>query len=243
MIVSASAPGKIILFGEQFVVYGEPAVAAAINKRAQATAQTRNDQHIYINSFELGASGTFTENRFQPEKGGSKAQTKLEPTHIAIQKTLDLCGKKAGISVTIRSDIPVAAGLGSSAAVAAATATAVSKLLDVKLSLEEIYQTAHETERYVHGTPSGIDPILATYGGVLLFRKDHGFTRLDIKADIPLVVGNTGIQRSTGKMVSKVQQRLQKNPETVNALIADAGKIALRAVEALKAETYLSSAS
>ena len=235
MFVVASAPAKIILFGEHFVVYGEPAIATAINKRAQTTAQKRQDNRIYINSFDLGVSGTFAENRFHPEKGGKKAQTKLEPTHIAVQRTLSLCRKEqTGVNITISSNIPVAAGLGSSAAVAAATAKAVSKLLDVQLTLEEIYQTTYEAERYVHGTPSGIDPILATYGGVLLYQKDKGFTKLTVKTDIPLVVGDTGIKRSTGKLVTKVRQLRQKNPETINKLITNAGKITLRAVEAMK---------
>ncbi len=96
MIVTASAPAKIILFGEHFVVYGEPAVATAIDRRAQVTAQKRNDKRIFIDSLDLGASGFFTKNRFQAEQGGSATQAKLEPTHIAVQRTLDRCGKETG---------------------------------------------------------------------------------------------------------------------------------------------------
>jgi mevalonate kinase len=234
VIVTASAPAKIILFGEHFVVYGEPAIATAIDRRARVTAQKRNDKRIFINSVALGTSGFFTENRFQAKQGGAAAQAKLEPTRIAVQRTLDRCGKETGVNVTVHSNIPVAAGLGSSAAVGVATAAAVAELFGVKAPQEEIYRTAYEAERFVHGTPSGIDPAVSTYGGVLLFRKKHGFTRLAVKTNVPLVVGNTGIERSTGGMVSAVRRRQQKNPKSINAIIKYAGKIALSAAEALK---------
>jgi len=154
--VTASAPAKVILFGEHFVVYDEPAIVMAIDKRAYASADVRKDKRIHINSVDLGMSGFFEGENFLEERGGQTARKTLEPLKIAIQKVLEHSKMNVGISVEVRADIPVAAGLGSSAAVAAAVATAVGRVLDLKLSKEEIFRISYEAERFVHGTPSGI---------------------------------------------------------------------------------------
>ncbi len=232
--VTASAPAKIILFGEHFVVYGEPAVVLAINRRARVSAELRLDQRIYINSLDVGSAGFFVGERFKLVRGGQEACEKLEPIRIAIQRVLDKSKKGAGVTVEIHSSIPVASGLGSSAAVAAAVAAAVGRLLEVKLSKEEVLRITYEAERFVHGTPSGIDPAISTYGGVLLFRKNRGFTPLRVKEDIPLVIGDTGVERSTGKLVAMVRKKRRRYPFIIDPIIKTGGEIATRAVEALE---------
>jgi len=232
--VVASAPAKIILFGEHFVVYNEPAIVLAIDKRARASAELRTDERLHVNSVGLGLSGFFVKGRFHPERGGEEARTRLEPVRIAIQRVLDISKKEVGVDVKIESSIPVAAGLGSSAAVAAAVAAAVSQLLDARLSKEEIFHIAYEAERFVHGTPSGIDPTISTYGGVLLFHKDRGVKSLNVKGDIPLVVGDTRMERSTGELVGMVRERRGQFPSIIDSIIKTGGEVALRAVRALE---------
>lgn len=234
MGVTASAPAKTILFGEHFVVYGEPAIVLAIDKRVQASVELRADQRIYINSLDLGFSGFFIEESFQPEHGCQEAQKKLEPVRVAIQRVLDRSERGSGVSVEIRSSIPMAAGLGSSAAVAAAVVFAVSQLLDVELSRDEVFHIVYEAERFVHGTPSGIDPAVSTHGGVLLFRKDRGFTPLYVKQDLPLVIGDTGVKRFTGELVAMVRKRRKRYPSIFDSIMKTGGEITLRAVEALE---------
>ncbi len=234
MGVTASAPAKTILFGEHFVVYGEPAIVLAIDKRVQASVELRADQRIYINSLDLGFSGFFIEESFQPEHGCQEAQKKLEPVRVAIQRVLDRSERGSGVSVEIRSSIPMAAGLGSSAAVAAAVVFAVSQLLDVELSRDEVFHIVYEAERFVHGTPSGIDPAISTHGGVLLFRKDRGFTPLYVKQDLPLVIGDTGVKRFTGELVAMVRKRRKRYPSIFDSIMKTGGEITLRAVEALE---------
>jgi len=233
-MVEASAPAKVILFGEHFVVYGEPAIVLAIDKRAYTRATLRKDNRIYINSHDLEASGFFEGKRFQTEKGGKEAETRLLPIKTVVQKILAKTNEEIGVDVEIKSSIPVAVGLGSSAAVAASVAAAVSQLLDVALSQKDIFQLAYEAERFVHGTPSGIDPAISTYGGALLFRRDKGFEPLQVEADIPLVIGNTGMQRSTGKLVALVRKRRDCYPTIIEPVIKAGGEITRKAVEALK---------
>jgi mevalonate kinase len=65
LAVTASAPSKTILFGEHFVVYGEPAIVFAIDKRAYVTVTLRKDKYIHVFSRDLRVSGYFENNHFQ----------------------------------------------------------------------------------------------------------------------------------------------------------------------------------
>jgi len=46
----ASAPGKIILFGEHFVVHGTKAILTAIDKRVTVTSTFTENKTIKVNS-------------------------------------------------------------------------------------------------------------------------------------------------------------------------------------------------
>jgi len=232
--VTASAPAKVILFGEHFVVYGQPAVVLAIDKRASATAELRKDERISIDSIDMRIAGTFKGDRFQATKGGSKARLRLEPVRNAVQQVLGKAGKKAGVNVSIRSSIPIAAGLGSSAAVATSTVGAVSHLLGLQLSRDEIFRMAYESERLVHGTPSGIDPAISTYGGALQFQRGKDFIDLKVETNIPLIIGNTRVERSTGELVAKVRRMREGFPSVVDLVFIAGARTALLAVEALR---------
>ena len=235
MEVVASAPAKVILFGEHFVVYGEPAMVIAIDKRAYAKAENRNDKRIYIRSLNLNLSAYFEGENLKIEKGDPKeAKSKFEPVRLAVEKVLEKHGEKVGLDIEINSTVPVAAGLGSSAAVVAAVTTAVSKLLNLNISKEEVFRITYEAEKIVHGTPSGIDPAIATFGGALLFQMDTGFKPLDVKMDIPLVIGDTGIERSTRVQVDKVRELREKYPQIMESLTWAARQIVMKALEALK---------
>jgi mevalonate kinase len=235
MGVIASAPAKVILFGEHFVVYGEPAIVLAIDKRAYAKAELREDKRLYLRSLNLNVAGFFDNGSFKVEEGNLKeAKTKLEPLKCAVEKVLEIYGEKVGLSIEVNSTVPVAAGLGSSAAVAAAVAAAVGALLNVKMSKEDVFRIAYEAEKIMHGTPSGVDPAISTFGGAMLFQIDTGFKPLDVKADFPLVIGNTGVERSTKTQVSKVRSLRDKYPQIVELMMRTAREIVLRAVEALK---------
>lgn len=235
MPVTASAPAKIILFGEHFVVFGEPAIVMAINRRAYAKATLRKDRRIHVAAPDLGLAGTFEKEKFKAEQGSPrKARKELEPVKLAAEKVLAKAKSNTGVTVNITSDIPAAAGLGSSAAVAAATAKAVSCLLHVPFSAEEIFNVTCEAECLVHGTSSGIDPAVATYGGVLLFKREEGFERLIANENIPLMVGNTCVTRCTGDLVTKVRQNKENFPTIIEPVIKAGGEIVTQAVETLQ---------
>jgi mevalonate kinase len=151
---------------------------------------------------------------------------------LAVGRVLEKYGENVGINVEITSTVPVAAGLGSSAAVVVAVTTAVGALLDMNMSKEDIFKIAYEAEKLVHGTPSGVDPAISTFGGTLLYQMDTGFKPLEVKADIPLVIGDTGVERSTRVQVEKVREVKQRYPQIVQPMMSAAREIVLRALDA-----------
>ncbi len=235
MGVVASAPAKVILFGEHFVVYGAPAIVLAIDRRAYATVDLREDKCIHLRSANLNLEAIIESGVFRIERGEPReARLKFEPVKGAIEKILTAHGQEAGLNIEINSTVPVAAGLGSSAAVVAAVSVAVAALLDVEMSKEDIFKITYEAEKIAHGTPSGVDPAVATFGGALLFQMDTGFKALEVEADIPLVVGDTGVERATRVQVEKVRNMMESYPQVNDHLKRAAREIVLRAIDALK---------
>ncbi len=235
MGVVASAPAKVILFGEHFVVYGEPAIVLAIDKRAYAKAEKRNDKKLFVRSTNLNLEGHFENGNFKVEKGDAReARLRFEPVNVAIGKVLEKYKDDVGLNIEINSTVPVAAGLGSSAAVVASVTAATASLLNLEMPKEEIFRVAYEAEKTVHGTPSGIDPAIATFGGTLLYQMDTGFKPLEVKADIPLVIGDTGVERSTKTQVEKVREMVDKYPRIAEPIMRVANEIVVNAIDALK---------
>lgn len=233
MRVTASAPAKTILTGEHFVVYDEPAVVMAIDRQVSVTVEERPGGELHVSS-DLGVSGTFVGGDYRPEMGGLEARRTLEPVRIAAQTVLNTLGERRGLNITVASDIPMAVGLGSSGALAAATVAATGRLLGAGFTPREIADLPFEAERFVHVKPSGIDQTIATYGGVIVYRRSEGITPLRVEVEIPIVIGNTGIPRTTGKLVEFARGRKERFPEVIDPLITVAGQLSRSTVRALQ---------
>lgn len=235
MEAEASAPGKVILFGEHFVVHGEPAIVCAINMRAYVRVRTNNEGFFYLKSEDMKTAGIFKDDTFIIEEGGAEARVKLEPIKLAAEKVMGKLKRNSGLSIEVRSEIPIAAGLGSSAAVASATAMAVNHLFEDTLTDKDIFQVSLEAERLIHGTPSGVDPAITTFGGVLFFSKKKGFKKVPVRGELPLIIGDVKVKRSTGKMISKVNETLKKYPEVAGGILKAGRVIIQEAMDALEA--------
>ncbi|MEM3088815.1 MAG: mevalonate kinase, partial [Candidatus Bathyarchaeia archaeon] len=111
---------------------------------------------------------------------------------------------------------------------------AVGRAIGLRISKGEICSVAHEAEKIVHGQASGIDTNVSTYGGIIAFRRDEGFVRLETHANISIVIGNTKIERSTGDLVQHVYRLRELYPNVVNPLIHAIGHISVMAAEALR---------
>ncbi|MBS7287610.1 MAG: mevalonate kinase, partial [Candidatus Freyarchaeota archaeon] len=121
----------------------------------------------------------------------------------------------------------------SSAAVAVAATAAISSLHGISLSKREIYDISFEAEKDVHETPSGVDNAIATYGSAIVFRRGR-VRRIKIDEDIPFVLGDTGVRRSTKDWVAKVRERRERCKEAIDPIIRLIGRIAMKGAYLLR---------
>ena len=204
----ASAPGKVILFGEHFVVYGVKAILCSINKRVTVTAEKTSERKISINS-KIGKL------EIEPDKPISEINSPLKPFYYLANKAVE--NKDTGIHIQIDSEIPLGAGLGSSSACCVAGAAAIFKLFG-NISREEVLKLAIEAERTIFENTSGADCTVCTYGGIMEYDKNKGFKKIQYKPNFQLVIINSNIEHSTQSMVSKVKEFENKNTEEFSRL-------------------------
>ncbi|WEU39705.1 MAG: mevalonate kinase [Candidatus Odinarchaeum yellowstonii] len=227
--VTASAPGKCILTGEHSVVYGLPALAVAINMRAKATVKSYEKGETFIHAKQFNKKIRLP---ISPDKN-IIVDNDLQPIYISVVKTLEFLKINDGVEVHIDSSIPDASGLGSSAAVAVATVKAVSEFFGIHLKENEISSLSLESEKIVHGSPSGIDTTISIYGGGILFKKGS-VVKVKTPSDIPLIIGDTLKKRNTGKMVSKVRENYLKYTEIFKPILTAMGRISMQAKKYLE---------
>ncbi len=204
----ASAPGKVILFGEHFVVYGVKAILCSINKRVTVTAEKTSERKISINS-KIGKL------EIEPDKPISEINSPLKPFYYLANKAVE--NKDTGIHIQIDSEIPLGAGLGSSSACCVAGAAAIFKLFG-NISREEVLKLAIEAERTIFENTSGADCTVCTYGGIMEYDKNKGFKKIEYEPNFQLVIINSNIEHSTQSMVSKVKEFENKNTEEFSRL-------------------------
>lgn len=236
----ASAPAKVILFGEHFVVYGSPAILAAINKRISVDARAiiHDENKIVIRS-DIGVAGEFNNSgEFNALKGGSKAKLVLDPLYGAIRQVLLMRNNNnnVGIEVSISSRIPPGIGLGSSAASCVATVAAVNSLFQENPSRQKVCELAMESERLIHKRTSGADCYVSTFGGLMqYYGKSKSFKNIETKGQsLCLVVANTGIKHSTSDLVARVKRFRDRNRILFKTFLKCASEICLQACTAIE---------
>jgi hydroxymethylglutaryl-CoA reductase len=222
---SATAYGKVILLGEHSVVYGTHAIAAPIQLAIQANVHPGKDG-VYL---------------LIPRWGVEEKLQKGVNHKYSIYHSLDLILSRLNLQnedmeIEIFPHIPRAAGLGGSAALAVAIIRALAQYYKINLTNEEISQLAYESELIAHGSASGIDNTLATYGQFTLFKKgDPPFMKeVKVPEPIPMVIGLTGVESLTAKMVAKVREGREKNEKLYDEIFEEINNLSLMSVEAIE---------
>ncbi|MEM3487225.1 MAG: mevalonate kinase [Conexivisphaerales archaeon] len=207
-MISASAPAKIIIFGEHFVVYGAHALAAAIDRYITVTASHNTSDEFFVYGRLVRADHIFN--------------------------AIDRITKGRHVKLIARSQVPNGAGLGSSAALSLASTIAVSKLFNIKPDPSLLFEVSMNAEKYIHGNPSGVDVATSLYGGFVLFKKDE---LIKVSSPIiKFLIVDSRQRRKTGNLVSKVKKFMDRNPELFNSLVNLADLMAKEGAAAISEE-------
>ena len=201
----SSACGKVILLGEHAVVYGRSALAAPIPLAVESrVVDTVDGVHLLIPRWGV-------EQRVAPVR---EHPTGAAGILAVLLERLDLGNRS--MTIEVFPNVPRAVGLGGSAALAVSVIRALDRHFALDLSDPEVNDFALECEREAHGTPSGVDNTVATFGTTLLFRaasngRDASFAGIELKRPLPLVIGMTGKECLTAKTVAGVAQARRRN--------------------------------
>jgi hydroxymethylglutaryl-CoA reductase len=128
-------------------------------------------------------------------------------------------------------------GLGGSAAVAVAIIRALDRHFELGLSDDQVNSLAFECECVAHGTPSGIDNTVATFGRPLIYRKGEPprIDTLELAKPIDFVIGLTGVEGLTAKMVARVRDGRKRNRDVYDTMFKGIDAVTGQALEAIRA--------
>jgi mevalonate kinase len=229
-MTKSSAPGKIILFGEHAVVYGRPALAVPVTQvQTDVDISPSVRPGIWIDAPDVNLHAEL--NTLPSD----------HPIASVIHNFLFLSriSPFPNLEIKISSTIPVAAGLGSGAAVTVALTRALAAYLNYSMTDEEVNAFAYEIEKLHHGTPSGIDNTVVTYAKPVYFVKGQPMEIFKVGRPFTIVIADTGISAPTKESVSDVRRRWLNDKsrwETVFDKIGEVSFTARRAIEAGKPE-------
>lgn len=219
------APGKVILFGEHAVVYGRPAIAVPVTQvRAQAEVRDApSDQGIIILAEDLGFV----------HRVGPKPTTheQARPLETIVLKTIEWLhiAPQPTIRITVRSTVPLARGLGSSAAISTAIVRALAEHFGIAITPQEVSALVYQTEVIHHGTPSGIDNTVIAFEQPVYFVRGEPIEPFRVGRPFQIAIADTGIPSSTKAVVSDVRTAWEANTKRYEALFDRIGAIVRRA--------------
>jgi mevalonate kinase len=219
----ARASAKVILFGEHAVVFGRLAVAAALDRGAQATS-----------SLEAGRSVL----ELSPWGRTSYADDADDEVGRAYAAVLEASGVREPLRTQASIDVPGGAGLGGSASLGVAIARAVADARGESIDDFEVERRAMAWERVFHGNPSGVDVAIATRGGVLAFKKGEPPRPLHPSFEVPIAVAFTGEVSSTKSMVDHVARQLARRPAVVERSFDGIDALAKKGAAAIEAGAW-----
>ena len=222
----AKAPGKIILFGEHFVVYQNKAILGAINKYATVTSEKTNTDNILVSS-SLGQSS------IQKDEDVSNIEKKFRPFFYIAKQVIEKNNFDKGITIKIESDIPIGAGLGSSSACCVAAAASVLNLFNIT-DENEVLELAIQAERTIFPNTSGADCTVSVSGGIIEYQKEKGFSKIETENEFNFIIIDSEQVHSTDKVVERVRKFKENNSDVFTELCSEEERLIAKALDSMK---------
>jgi mevalonate kinase len=251
--ITTITPGKAILFGEHFVVYGYPSIIFAISKKMEITVHFESSQSKINNkkmkngikikiSSNLGFNAQVIDNNIK----SSNSCFSLNPDVVTnLNKILQFLVHdnkdhfnevlEEDLFIHIHSEIPIGGGLGSSSALCVSLTGAIYAILNKKLNKDLLCKKSIELERVINPNTSGVDCNICTFGGFGKYDKLSGFKRLECNtSDLQFLIINSGINHNTFEMVNKVKIIKENDIDLFKKLCGEYQKILEFSLELLK---------
>jgi mevalonate kinase len=252
--ISATSPGKAILFGEHFVVYGYSSIIFAIDKKLRitinfgnpekSTSNNKNKIRIFSNlgfSAEIIDSKIIMSNCSLSNYNIVKNLNKI--MNYLIDKNNDdkRYSNNRNITISVDSEIPIGGGLGSSSAFCVSLIGAFYHGLNINLDKKAICEKSIEIEKLINHNTSGVDCSICTFGGLGIYSKLFGLKKLgcDIH-DFPFLIIDTGISHDTFELVNRVRKIKEADAHLFKNLCKEYEKIfnfSIRSLENKKLES------
>ncbi|XP_004072447.1 mevalonate kinase [Oryzias latipes] len=274
-----SAPGKTILHGEHAVVHGKVALAVSLNLRTYLKLKSSSNDKVCINLPNIDTFHCWDLSdlkQFIPYINGTKDEAqRLDAelvrrlrdfvgvtngnlnngntaclTFLYIYLSVFASGELPALTITVWSELPTGAGLGSSAAYSVCLAAALlcaAGTIPTSLrewdqtarwcqeDLEHINSWAFQGETIIHGNPSGVDNAVGTWGGMLRFLagKIIPLSRVPL---LRILLTNTKVPRSTKALVARVKDKINKFPSIMNPVLDSVDAISYTCEKVLTCE-------
>lgn len=218
--VSATAPGKLLLYGDHAVVYGHPCIVTAVNQRITATVRKNGVDVFHLEAPDLGLSA-YT--KTLAELGKKELPKAVSFIEMLYKRFLEKYPQREGIVVTTRSQFSEKFGFGSSSAVTVAFAKALTELYEITLTNHELFELCYQAVLDVQGVGSGFDLASAIWGGTIYYVSPAKVVEpLHLASgELPLVVGYTGIKADTPTLIRMVQTHLNAEPKEVEGYFSE----------------------
>ncbi|XP_015499048.1 mevalonate kinase isoform X7 [Parus major] len=277
--LTVSAPGKVILHGEHAVVLGKVALAVALDLRTFLRLRPSAEGRVSVSLPGVGFRRSWDTPDLQALRGRiaadfdeskSPSVEQLDalrefagiaagasaPESLATLAFLYMClaisakyGDVPSMDILVCSELPMGAGLGSSAAYAVCLAAALLMVCGaISCPLQEGEPTARWTEeeltlinswafrgeQVIHGNPSGVDNAVGTWGGALRYQAGK-ITPLKRVPTLRILLTNTKVPRSTKVLVAGVKEKILKFPSIMNPVLDSIGAISQECQNVLEA--------
>jgi mevalonate kinase len=210
--VTVQVPGRICLMGDKIDLLGKPVIGMAINLMMTIKYRERQDKTI-----EFYSHNTKEKIKF---KIGESPPRNIDLAYWSVLYERLKEHIKKGFTLEVFSDIPIGAGLSTSAALSISFIKALNQALELKFSNMKIAELAYLGENHDLGIQCGrLDQYTEVFGGIVFIHTGEtpSVEHLDVN-NLPIVVGDSKEERKASLILNRVKKQLkEKDPTTLKA--------------------------